>query len=185
MAFSTRRGRPPRPSEPTDRGTRELQEKHARGLTAEPIDLCLARQHITPAQHWCALHWRWLYTVRYGAPSLISRYDDQAIGVLGGDGSDNEEWRAERAHEYAKARTLLQQHRRYEPVMRLGVFNELPVFLHPAAREKAWHSPAMAQALARAHQQLCEGLQLLVEHWRHLPMPAANSPQRQPPPAEL
>ena len=83
MAFSTRRGRPPRPRlDDNDNGTPELQFKRALGVTREPIDLCLERNLITPDHHWCSLHLRWLYTLRYGAPAITTRYADKDAQCL-------------------------------------------------------------------------------------------------------
>lgn len=68
--FSTRRGRPRTPRITQDTGTPELRQKHAAGATSETIDLCLRHHLITEAQHRAALHFRWLYTLRFGAPSV-------------------------------------------------------------------------------------------------------------------
>lgn len=164
MAFTTRRGRPRNtPTPDQDPGTPELRLKHALGLTAEPIDLCLARGLITEAEHWCGLHLRWLYTLRYGAPSLTTRYLDPEAGQ---SASESSEWRALREEEYHRAVALLKQHRYYEPLMRLCIFNETPVFLHAGLRPKAWESPALRERLAASHQQVKEGLILLTTHWK-------------------
>lgn len=177
MSFSTRRGRPRAVQPQTDFGTPELQRKRSHGLTTEPLDLCLARQLISPAQHWCGMHWRWLYTLCYGAPSLTSRYEQAASPLTGGE--DASTWRIARADEYRQARRLLQTHRRYDPVMRLAVFNELPCFLHPGLQARSWECPSLCERLVRAHKTLCEGLELLAIHWRQIGRAchAANAPQ--------
>lgn len=164
MAFSTRRGRPPRPAEEKDTGTAELRLKHALGLTSEPIDRCLERGMITPAQHWCGLHLRWLYTLRYGAPVITSRYAHEE--VLLGTNEDDPLWRQEREQEYAQARTLLVQEKYYESVMRLCVYNELPAFLSEALRRRAWRDRHLAERLHDSHQRLRGGLELLARHWK-------------------
>lgn len=175
MAFSTRRGRPPSQNRSitTDSGTPELRLKHALGLTAEPIDLCLARQLITPAQHRSGLHLRWLYTLRYGAPSLTTRYVDPM--TASGAAEQSEQWRGLREREYHEAAALLRQRNHYEATMRLCVFNELPAFLSPALSTRAWGDPALAQQLQLAHAAIRDGLDLLEQHWRRRPAPAANS----------
>ncbi len=165
MAFSTQRGRPRKPALDNDPGTPELRLKHALRFTAEPIDLCLEKNLITTEQHWCGLHMRWLYTLRYGAPSLTTHYTDHAAPASPPP-NDDPTWRAMREQEYHDAITLLKNHRRYECVMRLTVFNEHPAFLSPLMRERALHSPAVTNQLANAHTHLREGLQLLVTHWR-------------------
>lgn len=165
MAFSTRRGRPPRQrADAHDRGTPELQQKRALGITVEPVDICLERNLISADQHWCSLHLRWLYTLRYGAPVVTTRYADKASQhSLPPPSAD---WRAEREQEYTTAIALLQRAKRYEPVMRLSVFNERPAFLSPALMRRAWTEPAMAHQLNRAHTTLLEGLNVLVCEWR-------------------
>jgi hypothetical protein len=165
MAFSSRRGRPPKPAAATsDPGTAELRLKHALGLTAEPIDRCLERQLITPAQHWCGLHLRWLYTIRYGAPIVTTRY--AADSDLAPRADDDPQWRNEREREYAEARIILRERQFYEPVMRLCIYNESPVFLSDALRKQAWQQPALAKRLEHAHRTVCAGLDLLAVHWK-------------------
>jgi hypothetical protein len=164
MAFNTRRGRPPKAAGSTDSGTPELRFKHAHGLTMEPIDYCLDRRAITPAQHWCGLHLRWLYTLRYGAPSLTTRYDTESHSAP--KNADDPQWRRQREAEYHEATALLRSGLHYEPVMRLCVFNEMPVFMNAALRERAWEQPAMARRLAVAQHCLTEGLELLAGHWK-------------------
>ncbi len=165
MAFSTRRGRPRAQTTPAnDPGTPELRMKHALGLTHEPIDLCLARGLVTPDQHWCGLHLRWLYTLRYGAPSLTTRYVDTPSAAA--EAEDSAHWRALREQEYADAITQLKTSQRYECIMRLCVFNELPSFLNHRLRQQAWSNPALTQQLTQAEQRTREGLELLVTLWR-------------------
>ena len=107
MAFNRKRGRPkvPEASERKDLGTQELIKKRAYQITSEAIDLCLHKGLITTEQHWCALHLRWLYTLRYGVPSV------KAIDPTHFGGkelvSDSLEWRREREREYMEALTAI------------------------------------------------------------------------------
>lgn len=176
MSFSTRRGRPAKPKIVHDNGTPELQAKRQAGLTGEAIDLCLERRIITREQHWAGLHYRWLYTVRYGAPSLSSHW-----WRLTNEGraprSDNTDWRSTREQEYAHARTALMQHKTYEPVMQIAVYNELPCFLRPDLLQLALARPALLARINQEQQRFTEGLQTLVIHWQRLlpgPHPAHN-----------
>ncbi|MFM9889754.1 MAG: hypothetical protein ACKVOE_03785 [Rickettsiales bacterium] len=163
MAFTTRRGRPAKSPETHDYGTPELRFKHAHGLTAEPIDVCLERDLISRAQHRSGLHLRWLYTLRYGAPSLTTRYADASCR----DGpADDGQWRSLREREYHEASRLLKAHRCYEPVMRLAVFNETPSFLSVGLRARCWEDARIAAQINHAHQQLTQGLELLTTLWR-------------------
>jgi len=165
MAFSTRRGRPPRPRlDGNDAGTPELQFKRALGVTREPIDLCLERKLITPDQHWCSLHLRWLYTLRYGAPIVTTRYVDKDSQYAMDE--DKLQWRALREKEYHAAVIQLQRARRYEPVMRVSVFNETPAFLSATLMRRAWGEPTLALALERSHRVFLHGLDILVGEWK-------------------
>jgi hypothetical protein len=165
MAFTTRRGRPPRPAAAaTDPGTPELRFKHAHGLTAEPIDLCLERQIITAAQHWCGLHLRWLYTLRYGAPGLTTRYDTYATPAH--REPERADWRRLRETEYHEATALLRTRVHYEPVMRLCIYNETPAFLNPALVARSLHDAALTERLNLARERLTAGLEILAHHWQ-------------------
>lgn len=166
MAFSTQRGRPRKPMNDNDPGTPELRLKHALRLTAEPIDLCLEKNLITREMHWCGLHLRWLYTLRYGAPSLTRNYADGTDQSRPPPSEDDPTWRTMREQEYHEAIAMLKANRRYECVMRLAIFNEHPAFLNPALRARLLQEPALAHQLAFAHNHLREGLTLLTQHWR-------------------
>lgn len=165
MAFSTLRGRPRKPVTATDSGTPELRLKHALHLTAEPIDLCLEKNLITPGQHSCGLHLRWLYTLRYGAPSLTTRYTDPRLPASP-PGTDDPTWRTMREQEYHEAIRLLTSNKRYECVVRLAIFNEPPAFLNLRLLARATQQLAMAEQLSRAHNELCDGLEILRRHWK-------------------
>ncbi len=172
MAFSTRRGRPARAKAAgaRDAGTPELQFKRALGVTAEPIDQCLERGIITPDQHWCGLHLRWLYTLRYGAPVVTTCYSDAPLTpVLA---QETPEWRMEREREYQQAVHLLQQAGAYECMMRLCVFNELPVFLNANLLLRAKHEPALSRQLNQRRTALRDGFDLLTNLWRRGSLPA-------------
>lgn len=165
MAFTTRRGRPPGArADAPDFGTPELRFKHAHGLTAEPLDLCLERRLITDTQHWCGLHLRWLYTLRYGAPSLTTRYDRTAPDAP--RSGDDPAWRLQREAEYHAATALLRTGLHYEPVLQLCVFNQRPAFLDPSLLARLWDEPRLAARLAEAQARVSEGLSLLAAHWK-------------------
>lgn len=165
MAFSTQRGRPRKPVLDYDPGTPELRLKHALQLTSEPIDICLEKGLITPQQHWCGLHLRWLYTLRYGAPSLTTRYTD-TCQPASPQPTDDPTWRAMREREYLDATALLKRTRHYECVLRLSIFNELPAFLNPRLLGRAKEQMPLAEQLATAHARLRDGLDILSHHWK-------------------
>lgn len=164
MTFSTRRGRPPNPRQEADYGTPELREKRESGLTSEAIDLCLERGIITRDQHWCGLHLRWLYTIRYGAPSLSSHWW-QLLCEQHGPREDNPEWRGAREQEYADARTQLLKHHVYEPVMRVAVYDEHPCFLRQDLIQQALSRPLLVERMDNERRRLVEGLERLHIYW--------------------
>ncbi len=168
MAFTTRRGRPPTPKpDAQDYGTPETQLKRAFGVTQEPIDQCFERSLISARQHWCGLHLRWLYTLRYSAPIVTTRYTDRHTAST--PVTDSEDWRELREKEYHVAAEKLRQSQRYEPVMRLCVYNELPAFLNPIFLKRAWDEPALAARLHTSRHRILEGLDILETLWKKPP----------------
>src|ERR1700752_1949678 len=110
MGFTSRRGRPRRKEamklrEERDLGTLELQAKRLRGLTKEAIDICKEKSIIDEDQYAASLHFRWLYTLRFGVPTI------SAVNPEFGYGRDlrsnDEKWQAEREKEYGLAVTNL------------------------------------------------------------------------------
>ncbi|MFZ4124960.1 MAG: hypothetical protein ACOYJ2_02660 [Rickettsiales bacterium] len=178
MAFTSKRGRPKSERPTTDMGTPELQFKRAHGVTHEAIDICLQKNLISEQQHWCGLHLRWLYTLRYGAPSVSSTlrmlYDSHNIRP------DDPEWRSAREAEFAEAVTMLRAHARYVPVAALAIFNERPLFLDERHKQAAWKSPHAREALLRDYQHLTEGLTLLENHWKMAHESPAVTGRQQP-----
>lgn len=129
MAFSTRRGRPrtsgARPER--DYGTPELQKKRQYGLTVEAIDLCLHRGIISPQQHWCGVHLRWLHALRYGVAD--AKTSSGLLHQSAGTSLQDEQWNNEREQEYHAATLALAEQHALHPTIRLCVYNERPIFL--------------------------------------------------------
>lgn len=163
MAFSSRRGRPRKEPVVTDFGTPELRFKHAHGITAEPIDLCLQRELITDDQHWCSLHLRWLHTLRYGAPQLTTRYPQHAIVK---STQDDPAWREMREQEYGEAVTMLRAYRCYQTVMHIAVQNHMPSFLVLSGRSEASLHADLIHRCTRELHTLQTGLAMLVDLWK-------------------
>lgn len=130
MAYA-KRGRPRLERPHVDLGTPELIMKRAAGLTEESLDHCHRRGIITDEQHWCGIHLRWLYTLRYGAPSV------QAIDWLSISCAptltDDPDWRVAREQEYHEAILQLQQERLDKLMLDIIVFNHPVVQMHPDA----------------------------------------------------
>ena len=126
LSFPKRRGRPKSTRTTHDRGTPELLIKRQQGETLEALDLCLERRIINDRQHWCGIHLRWLYTLRYGAPG-VRAIDTTHLG--GFDITvDDPLWRGAREKEYHEAIALLAQSGHALLVMNLCIYNERPLF---------------------------------------------------------
>lgn len=156
--FSTRRGRPRAQFPSRDKGTPELRMKRASGLTNEAIDLCYNRQLINEAQHRAALHFRWLYTLRFGTPN-VQALDISQSYTGSAPNKDETAWKKARQQDYREAAQQLEQEKLLVSVLRVAVFDD-PAPLRP-------DSIAAAECLHR----LSKGLSLLVHLWnrpRHL-----------------
>ncbi|MDX2074495.1 MAG: hypothetical protein SFX19_09075 [Alphaproteobacteria bacterium] len=139
-----KRGRPKIIREEHDRGTPELQFKRLSGDTLEALDLCLEKGAITPEQHWCGIHLRWLYTLRYGAPG-VRAVDFNHVHGLDIE-SDDPTWRESREAEYHAALKYISDYGFDAMLVSVCIHNERPCRL--------------------TIETLSEGLQLLVKHWK-------------------
>lgn len=102
MAFTSRRGRPKKQERPeADTGTPELRRKRQQCLTVEPLDWLREREIITQQQHWCGLHFRWLYTLRYGVATVQSLDAARVKGLM--HSKEYEEWQNEREADWKNA----------------------------------------------------------------------------------
>lgn len=100
--LANKRGRPKsKIYDSSDLGTPELIYKKITQSTKEPLDLYLEHSIITPNQHWCGIHLRWLYTLRYGIPG-ISAVDTTHLGGRETK-TDDTQWREAREKEYLEA----------------------------------------------------------------------------------
>lgn len=148
MGFSSRRGRPRTLKEEVDQGTPELRQKRRHHLTTEPVDYLLQKGLITDQQHRCALHFRWLYTLRYGTVT-ITAIDPSAIrGRL--QHTEDLHWREAVEKEWKTATQHLSSYRLLESVMRYCIY-DTNVATHTLA------SPTL--------NALQSGLEALVKLW--------------------
>lgn len=124
MAFPTKRGRPRK--EPlvndTDLGTPELRQKRQLSLTNEAVDLFLQKELISTEQHWCGLHFRWLYTLRYGAPSVQSLDPARINGMI--HPRVYTEWQEEREQEWKEALETLKRYGCVAAVRDCCIYND-------------------------------------------------------------
>ena len=150
------RGRPKKIREEKDFGTPELQIKRTLGETAEALDLCLEKGIITPEQHWCGTHLRWLYTLRYGAPGIRAMDLNHVSGLE--IKADDPNWRQMREAEYHHSFTLITK-RGYGPLLtNICIYNERPAFLQSPRKNMRQNSAEI--------EKLRDGLELLVKHWK-------------------
>lgn len=166
LHFPRKRGRPRKIRNETDNGTPELIMKKLCGETSETLDLCLERGIITPEQHWCGIHLRWLYTLRHGLPG-IRAIDPTHLG--GTDRKcDDQEWKIARESEYHEAIRKLMAGGHVPLIMAICVFDERPAFLQ-ARYPKI--SQSASKNTDRIIYNLRHGLDILAEHWgRNVPL---------------
>lgn len=163
MGFSTKRGRPKKTEnnvEEKDLGTIELRIKRLKNLTKEPIDLIKEKGLTSEPQYIAAMHFRWLYTIRFGAPGVSAMNLEDNKGRNNND--NDEEWQAEREKEYSMAVEKLRQGGALKTVMNIVVFNSQPRFIGP-------HKNLMKAQLIQNALELAkfrEGLEILVKLWR-------------------
>lgn len=159
LRFPRKRGRPKQYRPDRDVGTPELIMKRALGETSEAIDLCYEKGLIDKNQHWCGVHLRWLYTLRYGAPG-IRAIDPTHLGGMEIN-QDDPEWRNLREMEYNEAIKLLNQQGYSLLILNTCIFNERPGFLK-LPKKLNRKSAAETGALL---DNFRSGLDILVRHW--------------------
>ncbi len=156
MPFSRKKGRPRLHKNTPDKGTAELQHKKRLGLTTEPLDLCLKRQLITPSEHTAGLHFRWLYTIRFGLPGI------RALDIAHSGGrptsSENTNWKAAREEEYKAMIRALKGQQCDRLVLDVCVLHRRPSFLKPTPEVPPTHMPHAAR---QELTLLTQGLRLL------------------------
>ena len=157
------RGRPKTERPQHDYGTPELIMKRLLGETTETLDLCLERGIITHRQHRSGVHFRWLYTLRHGAPSVRAT-DPTDLGGIDIK-NDDPAWRAAREQEYHLANRQLGKYRVL--LTNICIHNERPTFLQ---------KPSSVSAGDKNMKQLDElrtALDILVNLWRKPATPSS------------
>ena len=167
MQFTRGRGRPKENRPTRDLGTPELIYKRAHGLTEEPLDTSLKRQLISDKQHKSGIHFRWLYTLRYGTADPTAICLDLALRDYG-DIQDDPVWRESREAELAEAIDLLKQYHLFPTIRNLCVHHHMPHFLSASLCRRAFEEGDMrlAHMLNRELEHVKEGLELLSKHWK-------------------
>lgn len=164
LHFPRRRGRPRSSIRGRDSGTPELVMKRLHGETMEPLDYCLEHRLITPEQHWCGIHLRWLYTLRHGVPS-VRAVDPSHLGGIEMK-EDDPEWRVAREKEYHDAMHKIMAAGHATLIMGICVYNERPAFMVRGATAKTRRTKDASRLISN----LKDGLDVLVKFWgREIP----------------
>lgn len=165
IRFINKRGRPKNNRPLHDTGTPETVMKKLLGITTESLDICLERGIINRKQHWCGIHLRWLYTLRYGIPSVKSTNltmlkHSKQLPI------DNEDpqWRKEREQEYSQAINLLNKTGYAQLIINICIYNERPKFLNLMGENHLPIQPNIKQDL----KKIQEGLDILANLWKNL-----------------
>lgn len=159
LNFSRRRGRPKTNRPLLDTGTPETVMKRLLGITTEALDLCLERGIITRQQHWCGIHLRWLYTLRYGVPSAHTT-NLTYMESREHKPSDYEDplWRASREKEYNDAVNMLTRSGYSLLLINLCVYNEFPrIFTSQSAKSLVYKEIT---------EKISSGLNVLIKLWK-------------------
>lgn len=157
-ALPARRGRPKTRRKSGDTGTPELVMKRLLGATAETLDLLLDRRIIDAQQHWCGIHLRWLYSLRFGAPSIRTLNLTDTPGIEWK--LDDPLWSAAREAEYNEAMQCLTNNGRAQAIINVCIHNERPRFLNTLPGKKNYTREAVDLIVS-----LKEGLDMLCTLW--------------------
>jgi len=127
MVNVTRRGRPRAAKIKKDFGTPELQQKRKVGQTIEVLDWCLNQRIINSNQHWAGMHFRWLYTLKFGAPTVKSSagfcVGDEVSACVATYDEEGDIWRQQREVEYSRAVMLLEKVGYKRDIFNICIFN--------------------------------------------------------------
>ncbi len=162
--FSTKRGRPRKILDCSqnnhDNGTPELQRKIIELQTKEPIDLLLEKRLISNDEHRAAMHFRWLYTLRYGIPSVRAIDTTRIYGI--DRKLNDEEWLTKREEEYKEATEILKKANSLSKVINIVIHNAFPDYLKPQMNMKI-NKTALKNE--KSLLLLKEGLSSLADNW--------------------
>lgn len=165
MGFTSKRGRPAAKASLTVIEGGKIQEKPRNNrplviVTSEPIDICYKKGLISADEHRAALHFRWLYTLKFGAPDISAVEYDKF--TLSGSRIQDPEWQELREREYAMAVEKLRSSGALKIVLNIAVFGYMPGFLITSRLNKRCFGANYSEV-----QKLKEGLDLLVRHWHY------------------
>jgi hypothetical protein len=132
--FRTRRGRPASTRAIIDKGTPELVAKRDAGLTREVIDVLHKSGKLNDQELWCALHFRWLYHVRFGSPTVRTT-DPARPQHYHPPSCEEPNWRVRYNAQYRQISVALDQRCLLAPLLNIAVFNDFSIL---SQTNKAW-----------------------------------------------
>ena len=103
-------------------------QKRKANITTEPLDLCFQRGLINEQQHNAGIRLRWLYTLKFGAPT-ISSYSPDNVGGHSCKYEDNG-WMWHRQLEYKLMIERLEKSKARKIVVDICIFSRMPQFLY-------------------------------------------------------
>lgn len=119
--------------------TKELQRKHALGLTLSPLDLCLRKDLITSVMHRAGNHLIFLHSARFGMSYLKGHISNCYQGFLvEGEYTATEEDLIRIQAEYKRVAELLQSLKAYDLVLDVCIYNSYPSFLKCIGELNDW-----------------------------------------------
>jgi hypothetical protein len=158
MNFTSKRGRPKQVKLQVIEGGKQ-ESRPVIKISREPIDICHQKGIINDNEHLAALHFRWLYTLKFGAPGVSAIDLEREMGRS--TRQNDPEWQESREREYAMAVEKLRNTGTLKPVLNMAVFGHFPKYMQP---EKA----SRWQYLAHNYDEILklrEGLDILVKLW--------------------
>lgn len=158
MTFSTRRGRPTFTRSSFDQGTPELQTRRKEHKTSEALDICLAWGLILADEHAAALHWRWLYTLKYGVPAPSQTRWGMASG---GNTQREDAWKTRKGYEFAQLNSAIAREPAYTMFVNGCLFNRWPRFLIYLQKQELREAGLLPPTLTRDLNDLRTVLKIL------------------------
>ncbi len=165
MSFTSKRGRPPANMAGLtliEGGKQEDIKPKIRPksrINREPIDICHEKGLISDDQHRAAIHFRWLYSLRFGAPGVSATDYDRMSGRQLRD--NDPKWQEEREREYAMAVEKLRMCGALKIVLNLAVFNHVPRYMPRGRISRKDYIHHNLNEIVK----LQEGLDILARHW--------------------
>jgi hypothetical protein len=167
MSFTSKRGRPLAANKlkVIEGGRQESLDANQRKLriNREPIDIYYDKGLIDDSAHWAGLHFRWLYTLKFGAPGISAIDIDRENGRA--PALHDPLWQEEREKEYAMAVEKLRNLGALKIVLNIAVFGHFPKYMQIGRPTRKDYTRNNLNEVLK----LREGLEVLASHWGKKP----------------